>query len=84
MFSPFNSNFPSGVFLPLTISSASSITRFIYSSNPWILPWIRRCDFSYSHIVTSDCCCRNLNIRFIGGKFVLLTDFDDIGCSWDM
>ncbi|CAD1813734.1 hypothetical protein FOB58_005105 [Candida parapsilosis] len=79
MFSPFNNNLPSFVLFPLTISSASSITRFMYSSNPCILPWIRRSDFSYSHTETSDCCCKNLNIRLIGGKFVLSVDCDDIG-----
>lgn len=55
------------------------------SSNPLIFPCILDCVCSYNHILTKDCCCKNLNIRLIGGRLDCLPCFDDIliGCSVD-
>lgn len=48
------------------ISSASSNTKLLYSSNPIIFPSMRVAMFSNSQISTRICLCRNVKITLIG------------------
>lgn len=75
MLSPFNNILPSscldsGFFVE--ISTASSITKFINSSNPRILPCILRCVCSYNQMDTRACCCKYLKIKLMGGSIDFL------------
>lgn len=85
--SPFNRIFPKGVpfstsSLPSAlftgISTASSMTTFMNSSNPTILPLILMPICSNNHIVTGVCCCKKLNMQFIGGTMALVLTLFDI------
>lgn len=77
MLSPFKRMRPNSSLDPSFVdtSTASSTTMFMNSSNPRTLPWILSCVCSYSHIVTTDCCCKYLKIKLMGGSmdFLLLT-----------
>lgn len=66
--SPFIIILPKVFLLPdfLYTSSASSRTKFIYSSNPTMCPSMRRLMFSYSHTCTLDRFCRYRKIRLMG------------------
>ena len=66
--SPFSIKRPKDfLFLVFTwYSSASSRTRFIYSSNPTMWPSNRRFTFSYSHTWTRERVCKYLKIRLMG------------------
>jgi len=89
-FSPLSSILPSSLgclsFFKW-ISTASSITKFINSSNPYtlatypkkrmkrdtlIFPSIRKSTCSYSQIWTGAWVCKSLNIRLMGGTITFL------------
>uniref|UniRef100_A0A224Y6E7 Putative secreted protein n=1 Tax=Panstrongylus lignarius TaxID=156445 RepID=A0A224Y6E7_9HEMI len=66
--SPFIIILPSDLlfFVFILYSSASSNTKFMYSSKPTMCPSILRLIFSYNHTHTRDLFCKYLKIRFIG------------------
>lgn len=66
--SPFSINRPKAFldFVLMWNSSASSSTKFIYSSKPTMWPSKRRFTFSYNHTWTRDLVCKYLKMRLIG------------------
>lgn len=75
MLSPFNKIRPKGfrVFFFKEISSASSRTRFMYSSNPMIRPSILISFCSNSQNWILDLLCKNRKIRLIGWVMIRWT-----------
>jgi len=82
MFSPFSSSRPNGDRSPFAFffvsfsktSSASSMTMFINSSNPMIVPSITESKLSYSHMVTLVFCCKCLKMTLMGCTITFLDD----------
>lgn len=75
MLSPFNSIRPKNflVFFLRDTSSASSRTRFMYSSKPMMRPSILISFCSNSHIWILDLLCKNLKIRLMGWVIIRCT-----------
>lgn len=75
MLSPLINILPSDflVFRFTETSSASSSTKFMYSSNPMIRPSILRSDCSNNHSCTFCRLCKNRKIRLMGWVIIRLT-----------
>ena len=73
--SPFNISRPNDflLFVLMWYSSASSSTKFIYSSKPTMWPSRRRFTFSYNQTCTRDLVCKYLKIRLIGCTITFCT-----------
>lgn len=65
---PNSLRFSSTVLVACFTSTASSMTRFMNSSNPLIFPSIRMANCSNNQIDTVECCCKSLKMKLIGGN----------------